>query len=132
MWENSFVRECMSAGGVADTSARSGLMVFYEPIAWRRFSSSAPRKSCVFRNGVSWPTSRARSLVICPPSMVRTQTSSSVRANAVTPGHGAVGGFGLDGAAVRRHQHAGHQAERAVALGHHVRFDVAIVVLGRP
>src|SRR5690349_24590655 len=29
MCENSFVRECMSAGGVADTSARSGLMVFY-------------------------------------------------------------------------------------------------------
>src|SRR6266508_3408505 len=28
MCENSFVRECTWAGGVADTSARSGLMVF--------------------------------------------------------------------------------------------------------
>src|SRR6266566_9785614 len=31
MCENSFVRECTWAGGVADTSARSGLMVFLRP-----------------------------------------------------------------------------------------------------
>jgi hypothetical protein len=36
---------------------------------------------------------------------------------AVVAGHGAVGGFGLDRLAVRAHQHRGHQAERAEALG---------------
>ena len=114
------------------------------------------------------PTSRARSLVMSPCSIVCTQTSSRVRPNsatagvpsslprcssrassedgrdrvgrggqallvlAVVPGHGAVCGLGLYRAAVRRHQHAGHQAEGAEALGHHVRLDVTVVVLGGP
>ncbi len=51
---------------------------------------------------------------------------------AEVPGHGAVRGLGLDRAAVRRHQHAGHEAERAEALGHDVGLDVAVVVLARP
>jgi len=34
--------------------------------------------------------------------------------------------------AVRRHQHAGHQSERAEPLRHHVGFHVAVVVLARP
>jgi hypothetical protein len=37
---------------------------------------------------------------------------------AVVAGHGAVRGFGFDRLAVRRHQHRGHQAERAEALRH--------------
>ena len=44
----------------------------------------------------------------------------------------AVGGLGLDGAAVRRHQHGGHQAKRAKALRYGVRLHVAVVVLARP
>ena len=50
----------------------------------------------------------------------------------VVPGHGAVGGFGLDRLAVRGHQHRGHQAQRTVALGDDVGLDVAVVVLARP
>ncbi len=44
----------------------------------------------------------------------------------------AVRGLRLDRLAVRRHQHGGHQAERAVALRHRVRLHVAVVVLARP
>ena len=51
---------------------------------------------------------------------------------AVMPRHGAVGGFGLDRLAVRRHQHRGHQAERAVALRDGVGLHVAVVVLAGP
>src|SRR3712207_8630317 len=39
---------------------------------------------------------------------------------AVVPGHRAVGGLGLDRAAVRGREHGGHEAERAEALGHGV------------
>src|SRR4051812_47383182 len=46
-------------------------------IFFDRFSSSAARKSSVLRNGWSRETSRARSLVIWPPSTVSTQTCSS-------------------------------------------------------
>ena len=42
---------------------------------------------------------------------------------AVVPGHGAVCGLGLYRAAVRRHQHAGHQAEGAEALASGVRAE---------
>ena len=47
-------------------------------------------------------------------------------------GHGAVRRLGLDRLAVWRHQHRGHQAERAEALGHGVRLHVAVVVLAGP
>ena len=51
---------------------------------------------------------------------------------AVVPRHGAVRRFGFDRLAVRRHQHGGHQAERAVALGDGVGLHVAVVVLAGP
>ena len=51
---------------------------------------------------------------------------------AVVARHRAVGGLGLDRLAVRRHQHRGHQAERAEALGGGVRLHVAVVVLAGP
>ena len=47
-------------------------------------------------------------------------------------GDGAVSGFGLNRAPVRRHQHRRHQAERAKALRDRIGLDVAIVVLARP
>ncbi len=51
---------------------------------------------------------------------------------AVVARHGAVRGLGLDGLAVRRHQHRGHQAERAEALRDGVGLHVAVVVLAGP
>ena len=51
---------------------------------------------------------------------------------AVVAGDGAVGGLGLDGLAVGGHQDAGHQPERAEALGDGVGLDVAVVVLAGP
>ena len=51
---------------------------------------------------------------------------------AVVARHRAVGGFGFHGLAVGRHQHRGHQAERAVALRHRVGLHVAVVVLAGP
>ena len=51
---------------------------------------------------------------------------------AVVPGDGAVRGLGLDGLAVGRHQHRGHQAERAEALRDGVGLHVAVVVLAGP
>jgi hypothetical protein len=51
---------------------------------------------------------------------------------AVVAGDGAVGGFGFHGLAVGRHQHRGHQAERAEALRHGVGLHVAVVVLAGP
>jgi hypothetical protein len=51
---------------------------------------------------------------------------------AVVARHGAVGGFGFDRLAVGRHQHRGHQAERAEALRHRVGLHVAVVVLAGP
>ena len=51
---------------------------------------------------------------------------------AEVPGHGAVGGLGLDGLAVRGHQHRRHQAERAEALRDGVGLHVAVVVLAGP
>ena len=44
----------------------------------------------------------------------------------------AVRGLRLDRLAVGRHQHAGHQAERAEALRRGVGLHVAVVVLARP
>ena len=44
----------------------------------------------------------------------------------------AVRSFRLNGHAVGRHQHRGHQAQRAIALRHRVRLHVAVVVLARP
>ena len=44
----------------------------------------------------------------------------------------AVRGLGLDRLAVGRHQHRGHQAERAEALRHRVGLHVAVVVLAGP
>ena len=46
--------------------------------------------------------------------------------------HRAVCGLGLDGPAVGRQQHRGHQPERAEALGHRVGLHVAVVVLAGP
>src|SRR3546814_5946733 len=40
--------------------------------------------------------------------------------------------LGLDGLAVGRHQHRGHQAERAETLGDGVGLHVAVVVLAGP
>src|ERR1700676_4664434 len=51
---------------------------------------------------------------------------------AVMPRHRAVGGLGLHGLAVRRHQHRGHQAERPIALCNGVGLHVAVVVLAGP
>ena len=51
---------------------------------------------------------------------------------AVVARDGAVRGFGLHHLAVRRHQHRGHQAERAEALRHGVGLHVAVVVLAGP
>jgi len=51
---------------------------------------------------------------------------------AIVPRHRAVGGLGFDRVAVRRHQHRGHQAERAVALRDGVGLHVAVVVLAGP
>ena len=51
---------------------------------------------------------------------------------AVVAGDRAVRGLGLDGLAVGRQQHRGHQAERAEALRHRVGLDVAVVVLAGP
>ena len=51
---------------------------------------------------------------------------------AVMARHRAMRRFGLDRPAVGRHQHAGHQAERAEALRHRVRLHVAVVILARP
>ncbi len=51
---------------------------------------------------------------------------------AVVAGDRAVRRLGLDGVTVGRHQDAGHQAERAEALGHGVGLDVAVVVLAGP
>src|ERR1700726_1254176 len=50
----------------------------------------------------------------------------------VMPRHRAVGGLRFHRLAVRRHQHRGHQAERAVALRHRVGLNVAVVVLAGP
>ena len=50
----------------------------------------------------------------------------------VVPGHGAVRRFGEHGFAVRRHQDARHQPERAETLRHGIRLHVAIVVLAGP
>lgn len=50
----------------------------------------------------------------------------------VVSGDGAVGGFGLHRAAVRAHEHRGHETERAVALCHRVGLHVAVVILARP
>ena len=50
----------------------------------------------------------------------------------VVAGDGAVRGFREHGLAVRRHQHARHQPERAEALRHGVGLHVAVVVLARP
>ena len=46
--------------------------------------------------------------------------------------HGAVRRLGQHGLAVRRHQHARHQPERAEALRHRVGLHVAVVILARP
>ncbi len=51
---------------------------------------------------------------------------------AVVARHRAVGGFRFHDLAVRRHQHRGHQAERAEALRHDVGLHVAVVVLAGP
>ena len=51
---------------------------------------------------------------------------------AVVARHRAVRGLGLHRLAVGRHQHRGHQAERAEALRHHVGLHVAVVVLAGP
>mgnify|MGYP007132323313 CR=1 FL=1 len=51
---------------------------------------------------------------------------------AVVTGHGAVRRFGLDGLAVRGHEHGGHEAQRTEALGHGVGLHIAIVVLAGP
>ena len=51
---------------------------------------------------------------------------------AVVAGHGAVGGFRLDGVAALGHQHRGHEAERAETLRHRVRLHIAVVVLTGP
>ena len=51
---------------------------------------------------------------------------------AVVARDGAVRGFRFDGLAVRRHQHARHQAERAEALRDRIGLHVAVVVLARP
>ena len=51
---------------------------------------------------------------------------------AIVARDGAVRGFRLDRLAVRRHQHAGHQAERAEALGDGIGLHVAVVVLAGP
>src|SRR6185503_1437685 len=51
---------------------------------------------------------------------------------AVVARHGAMRGFRLDDPAVRRHQHRGHQPERAEALRHDVGLHVAVVVLAGP
>ena len=48
------------------------------------------------------------------------------------PGDRAVRGLGLDGLAVRGHQHRGHQAERAEALRDGVGLHVTVVVLAGP
>ena len=47
-------------------------------------------------------------------------------------GDGAVGGFGFHGLAIGRQKDRSHQAERAIALGHDVGLDVAIIVLAGP
>ena len=44
----------------------------------------------------------------------------------------SVGRLSLHGLAVRGDEHAGHETQGAVALGHDVRLDVAVVVLARP
>ncbi len=51
---------------------------------------------------------------------------------AIVAGNRAVRGFGFDGLAIGRHQHAGHQAKRAEALRNHIGLDVAVVVLAGP
>ena len=51
---------------------------------------------------------------------------------AVVARHRAVRGFRFHRLAVRRHQHRGHQAERAEALRHGVGLHVAVVVLAGP
>ena len=51
---------------------------------------------------------------------------------AIVPRDRAVGGLGLDHFAVRRGEHRGHQAERAVALRHGVGLHVAVVILAGP
>ena len=50
----------------------------------------------------------------------------------VVASDGAVRGLGEHRLAVRRHQHAGHQPERAEALRHRVGLHVAVVVLASP
>ncbi|CDX59859.1 NADP-dependent isocitrate dehydrogenase (modular protein) [Mesorhizobium plurifarium] len=51
---------------------------------------------------------------------------------AIMAGDGAVRGFRFHRLAVRRHQHGGHQAERAEALRHGIRLHVAVIVLAGP
>ena len=51
---------------------------------------------------------------------------------AVVAGDGAMRGLRLDGVAVGRHQHGGHQAERAEALRHRVGLHVAVIILAGP
>ena len=51
---------------------------------------------------------------------------------AVVAGHGAVGGFGLNGLAIGRHQHRCHQAQRSKALRHNVRLHITIIVFACP
>ena len=51
---------------------------------------------------------------------------------AIVAGDGAVRRFGFDRLAVRRHQHAGHEAKRTEPLRDRVRLHVAVVVLAGP
>lgn len=51
---------------------------------------------------------------------------------AVVTGYGAVGSFSLDSLAIGTDQDRGHEAERAIALGNHVRLDITVVVLAGP
>src|SRR4030095_10895196 len=50
----------------------------------------------------------------------------------VVPGHRAVGSLGLDRLAIRRHQNARHQPERAEALGDGIGLHIAVIVLASP
>lgn len=52
--------------------------------------------------------------------------------HAVVARDGAVGGLGLDGLAVRRDQHRGHQTKRAKALRDRVGLHITVVVFAGP
>jgi hypothetical protein len=64
--------------------------------------------------------------------ITKAEAGAYLLVDAVVACDGAVGGLGLERAAVRGDEHAGHEPERAVPLGDYVGLHVAVIVLSCP